>query len=73
MTEMPLAKACPGLGCELDDDEHVTGAVAFLIVENVANGRQHVQLAFTEGMSGFMARGLVELGREVLIADQGQT
>lgn len=68
MTAVPLAQAVPELTADLAEGQHVLGAVAFLIVEDTATGAQQVQVSLSN-VSGLLARGLVEVGREILVDD----
>lgn len=70
---MPIGDVCPDVMVDLDDGGVVTGMVGFVIVEAPEARCQHVQLIATESMSGLLMRGLVEVGRDILISDQRET
>lgn len=75
MTDIPLSDACPDLRVDLADGDHVTCAVAYVLVEHAADhDHQQVQVLTSEGVSAVLMRGLVEVGREALLGGlRGET
>lgn len=70
MSDVPLGEVCPDLTVDVDAGEYVTGVIAFVILESAESHVQHVQWIATDGMPGITMRGLVEIGRAMLIDDQ---
>lgn len=70
MPEVPIGEALPDVAVDVEDGQYVTGAVCFVMTEDPVSHQQHVQMTATDGLSGVVVRGLVELGRDLVVADQ---
>lgn len=69
---MSIGVACPDVTIDVEDGGIVTGMVGFVMVEDPDGERTHVQMCATDGLSGVVLRGLLEVGRDMVIAEQNE-